>query len=111
MNDGSISSELEQFLGAYFHQDWDLEADDWQGIVDNYVNANPVAESLRALAQEIDDVRASRSEPDLTQFLIRGVGICYDPRAEVTFKEWLAQIAARLRKHANEIGGRTASSE
>jgi hypothetical protein len=109
MNDGSISSELEQFLGAYFHQDWDLEADDWQGIVDNYVNANPVAESLRALAQEIDDVRASRSEPDLTQFLIRGVGICYDPRAEVTFEEWLAQIAARLRKHANEIDGRTAS--
>ena len=79
MNDGSISSELEQFLGAYFHQDWDLEADDWQGIVDNYVNANPVAELLRVLAHEIDDVRASGSEPDLAQFLIRGVGICYDP--------------------------------
>ena len=111
MTDGSISSELEQFLGAYFHQDWDLEADDWQGIIDSCVNADPVAEPLRVLAQEIDDVRASRSEPDLTQFLIRGVGVCYDPRPKDTFKEWLGQIAARLRKHANAIDGRIATSD
>jgi len=111
MNDGSISTELDQFFGAYFHQDWDLEADDWQGIVDNFARANPTAEAQRQIAQEIDDVRTARSEPDLTQFLIRGVGVCYDPRPEVTFKEWLGQVAARLRKHANEIDGRTASSE
>ncbi|SEH66650.1 hypothetical protein SAMN04489835_2644 [Mycolicibacterium rutilum] len=43
MNEGSISTELAQFFGAYFHQDWDLEADDWQRIVDNFVNADPVA--------------------------------------------------------------------
>lgn len=110
MKDGSISTELDQFFGAYFHQDWDLEANDWQGIVDNFASANPSAEAQRQIAQEIDTVRDSRSEPDLAQFLIRGVGVSYDPRPENTFKEWLDQIAARLRKHANEIDGRTALS-
>jgi len=103
MNEGSISTELDQFFGAYFHQDWDLEADDWQGIVDNYVNANPAAETQRQIAHEIDDVRTSRSESELAQFLIRGVGVCYDPRPEVTFREWLGQIATRLREHATAI--------
>lgn len=111
MSDGSISTELDQFFGAYFHQDWDLEAADWQGIVDNYANADPVAEPLRMLAQEIDDMRAARSEPDLSQFLLRRISVCYDPRPEATFREWPGQIAARLRKHANEIDGRTASSD
>ena len=85
MDDGSISTDLYQFFAAYFHQDWDLEAGDWQGIVDNYVNADPVAERLRMLAQEIDDMRAARSEADLSQFLLRKVGLCYDPRSEATF--------------------------
>lgn len=111
MSDGSISTKLDQFFGAYFHQDWDLEAADWQGIVDNYANADPVAEPLRMLAQAIDDMRAARSEPDLSQFLLRRVGVCHDFRPEATFKERLGHIAARLRKHANEIDGRTASSD
>ncbi|PRC43408.1 hypothetical protein C6A85_000000105505 [Mycobacterium sp. ITM-2017-0098] len=109
MNDSSISTELDQFFGAYFHQDWDLEADDWQGIVDHFASANPTDEAQRQIAQEIDDVRTTRSEPDLAQFLIRKVGVCYDPRPESTFKEWLGQIAARLRMHANKIDGRIAS--
>jgi hypothetical protein len=111
MNDGSISTELDQFFGAYFHQDWDLEADDWEGVVDNYVKANPTADTLRKIAQEIDDMRTARSEPELAQFLIRGVDVCYDPRPEAPFKEWLGQVAARLRKHTTEIDGRTASPD
>lgn len=51
MNDGSVSTELVQFFGAYFHQDWDLEADDWQGIVDSYVIGNPGSESQRQIAK------------------------------------------------------------
>ncbi|MGE2688680.1 hypothetical protein [Mycolicibacterium pulveris] len=66
----------------------DLEADDWQGIVDNYVNANPAAETQRKIAQEIDDLCAAQSESDLAQFLIRGVGVSYDPRPEATWVCW-----------------------
>lgn len=102
MNNGSISTELYQFLATNFHQDWDLEADDWEGIVDNYVNEDPVSEPLRMLAQEIDDLRESRTEPDLKQFLVRTVGVDYGPDP-LSYKEWLGQIADRLRQHATAI--------
>jgi hypothetical protein len=102
MNDGSISTDLYQFFAAYFHQDWDLEADDWQGVVDNYINADPVAGHLRTLAQEIDDLRQARAEPDLRQFLVYTVGVDYGPQP-LTYKEWLGQIADRLRQKAAAI--------
>jgi hypothetical protein len=109
MNDGSISTDLYQFFAAYFHQDWDLEADDWEGIVDNYVNEDPVAGPLRTLAREIDDLREARPEPDLEQFLLRTVGVNYLPQP-LSYKEWLGQIADRLRQRAAAIENGSASS-
>ena len=95
MNDGSISRELYQFLAANFHQDWDLEADDWQGIVDNYVDAVATPAPLLRLADEIDELRRSRREPQLREFLVRRVGVYYGP-APLTYGEWLEQIADRI---------------
>ena len=100
MNDGSISTELYQFFAAYFHQDWDLEADDWPGIVDNYVNDDPVAGPLLRLAEEIDELRRARQEEDLEQFLVRTVGVDYVPEPPLTYTEWLGQVADRLRQRA-----------
>jgi lysophospholipase L1-like esterase len=108
MNDGSISAELHRFFAAYFHQDWDLEADDWEGIVDGYAADHPAAELLRRLAQEIDGLREARPEPDLEQFLVYTVGAYYEPNP-LTYKEWLGQIADRLRQHAAAIEKRSAS--
>jgi hypothetical protein len=108
MNDGSISTDLYQFFAAYFHQDWDLESDDWQGVVDNYINADPVAEPLRTLAQQVDDLRNSRPEPDLEQYVVRTVGVYYLPDP-LTYKEWLGQIADRLRAQAARIDGEGAA--
>ncbi|MGV9803614.1 contact-dependent growth inhibition system immunity protein [Mycobacterium sp. NPDC003449] len=102
MNDGSISMNLYQFFGAYFHQDWDLEADDWEGIVDSYAGDHPTAESLRMLAQEIDSLREARSEQNLEQYLVNTVGVYYGPEP-LTYKEWLGQIADRLRQQAAAI--------
>jgi hypothetical protein len=102
MNDGSISTDLYQFFAAYFHQDWDLEADDWEGIVDGYAADHPAAELLRTLAQETDGLREPRPEPDLEQLLVYTVGVYYEPKP-LTYKEWLGQIADRLRQKAAAI--------
>ncbi|MEZ0339173.1 contact-dependent growth inhibition system immunity protein [Mycobacterium sp. pV006] len=102
MNDGSLSWELSQFLGAYFHQDWDLEADSWEGLVDIYVDDHPVVDQLRTLADELDEVRDSRPEQPLQHFFIRTVGVDYNPEP-VPYKEWLGQISDRLRRHADGI--------
>jgi hypothetical protein len=102
MNDGSISKELYTFFAAYFHQDWDLEADDWHGVVNNYINADPISEPLRKLAREIDDLRSARAEQELKHFLLRTVGVNYIPDS-VTYGEWLSQIADFLRLRASQI--------
>ncbi|MGE2835418.1 contact-dependent growth inhibition system immunity protein [Mycobacterium sp. SMC-4] len=103
MNDGSISEDLYEFLAGYFHQDCDLEAANWQGIVDNYAKDWPVPGRLRTLAHELDEMRDSRPEPDLERFLVRAVAVAYGPEP-LTYKEWLGQVADRLREHASRLG-------
>lgn len=102
MNDGSISPSLYTFLAAYFHQDWDLEAADWQGVVDNYIKADPASEPLRELSSEIDKLRTARSENDLRTFLLGTVGVSYLPDP-LPFTQWLGDIANHLRLRASEI--------
>ncbi|OHU71841.1 hypothetical protein BKG86_01900 [Mycobacteroides chelonae] len=102
MNDDSISEDLFQFFGGYFHQDWNIEASDWQGVVDNYVNDGPFPERIQAVAREIDNLRMSRAEPDLSQFLLDTVYLGYFPQTQ-TFTEWLGQVAERLRQKAAAI--------
>lgn len=107
MNDGSISRELYQFLATNFHQDWDLEAADWQGIVDNYVDEDPTPAPLLLLAEQVDELRGSRREPQLKEFLVRQVGVDYGP-APLTYGEWLKEIADRLRLRITQTGPGTA---
>ncbi|CAN5525331.1 hypothetical protein BH09ACT7_BH09ACT7_56360 [soil metagenome] len=102
MNDSSISKDLRRFFGAYFHQDWDVEADDWEGIVDGYANDFRRADLLNRLANEIDELRKARPEPDLKHFLVEIVGVYYAPEP-VTHGTWLGQVADRLRQRAVEI--------
>jgi hypothetical protein len=100
--DGSISKALKTFFGAYFHQDWDIAADDWQGVVDVYVDQDPDAGQLRALADEIDDLCASRPEPDLSHFVAHTAGCDYWP-GPTSYRDWLGEVAHRLRQHADGI--------
>ena len=99
MNDGSVSEDFDQLFGAYFHEDWDLEADDWQGIVDHYVSDGPTAERLLTLAQEIEVLREALTEPELEHLMSRTIGARHN-RRPLSFTEWLGQVADRLRPHA-----------
>ncbi|MBE1547017.1 hypothetical protein GGC64_001025 [Mycobacterium sp. OAS707] len=102
MNDSLESSELWQFFAAYFNEDWGLDADGWEGIVDNYVSDDPTAQGLQALAKEMDGVRRAHPEPELKEYLFRTLGCYYSP-VDITCEEWLGQVADRLRQHAAAI--------
>ncbi|MGE2835414.1 contact-dependent growth inhibition system immunity protein [Mycobacterium sp. SMC-4] len=108
MTDGSISAELHRFFAAYFHEDWDLEADDWDGIVDGYAADHPAAEHLRLLARELDNLRQARPESELEHFLVYTVGMYYWPKP-LTYNQWLGQVAERLRQCAAGIDNSDAS--
>lgn len=102
MKESSNSEDLFQFFGGYFHQDWAMDAADWQGVVDNYVNEGPFPERIHAVAQEIDSLRTSRTESDLSRFLLDTVYLGYFPQTQ-TFTEWLGLVADRLRQKAAAI--------
>ncbi len=101
MKDDSISEDLHQFFGAYFHEDAVFDAENWQEIVDEYVDDDPTAEPLQALAREIEALRETLSESDLER-LLRKIHLNYIPQHQ-TYTEWLGQVAERLRLHADGI--------
>ncbi|CAN5525304.1 hypothetical protein BH09ACT7_BH09ACT7_56350 [soil metagenome] len=98
MNDETATEAIRQFFGGYFHEDWDLEADDWQGAVDNYT-VGESSTQLLTLAQQLDDLRNGHSEDALKIFMYRQAFCAHNPRP-LTYQEWLGQITNRLRQHA-----------
>jgi hypothetical protein len=92
---------LQQLLGAYFHQDWDLEGDDWPAIVRKYRSDVSAAEAAAA-ASEIEQLIADGdSDSILADRLLREFGCYYDPRPDLGGplpREWLIQLAAALRE-------------
>jgi hypothetical protein len=101
MNDDAVSESIRQFFGGYFHQDWKLEAENWQGAVDEY-SAEESSIHLLNVAQEIDDLRNGHDEEALG-VLIRGQAHCAHNPRPLTYHEWLGQITDRLRQHAAAI--------
>lgn len=96
----SVPFAMDQFFGAYLHQDWPFEAEDWEGIVDQYC-ASPTRtpEQLRTLADQIDELIATCTESELPSVILN-MGAFYDPRPQLTYTAWLQQVAARIREHA-----------
>ena len=88
---------LEQFLGAYLHQDWRTEADDVWGVVDLFVRDEPALAAQ--LSTEIADVLLHvQSESDLKKLVIDDLGGYHlADRHGGTYRAWLQQIADRVR--------------
>lgn len=90
---------LKQFFGAYFHEDWDLEAENPKEIVALY--AADVAEDQRravgkAILRYIDHVG---DDTELKEKLFSELGCYYTPDAdELAARDWLKRVAAQLLK-------------
>lgn len=87
---------LQNFLSAYFHQDWAVEHDTPQAVVDYYTEgesqqqvAQLRAELERLLEQDLD-------EDDLAQ-QVQALGSEYDPGVDGgSYRDWLRGIAEQL---------------
>jgi hypothetical protein len=86
---------------AFFHQDWDMEGEDWPDLVRNFSTGQPSAE-LQATADEIERLVADcPSDAELEHQLFRELGCAYYPRPDLggpTVREWLGQVARSLRQ-------------
>jgi hypothetical protein len=90
-------------FGAYFHQDWDTEGDDWPDLVRNYLRDVSQQDAL-ATASEIDSLLAEeQTDEQLEQQLLGQLGCCYDAHPDADgpgFRAWLYKIAEILRTKA-----------
>ena len=98
--------KLAQFLGAYFHQDWTLEASSSTEVIANYVK-RAAAPTRAVLAEEVKTLRAENlKEPQLAKRLAE-LGACLEPKAEgLTCAAWLAVLETAL-----EPGGKSRSGK
>ena len=88
---------LANLMGAYFHQDWDIYGDEWD-VIDVYVRNDPQT-AAGALVSDIEATLAAfQDEAELRSFILDDLGACYLADADGgTYREWLTQIAARVR--------------
>jgi CdiI immunity protein len=101
VSEGIVSESIRQFFGGYFHEDWALEAKDWQTSVDNFtVGETPT--QLVNLAQQIDKLGAAYAEDELEDVMYRDALCSFYP-GPLTYHEWLKQVSDRLRQHASAI--------
>lgn len=92
----SACPHLHQFLGAYFHQDWVAQREDWQGVVDDFV----VESSRGDVADCADEIRGllarGFSDSDLSAIAQR-LGASVAPAAlRLSTTGWLEAVLRQL---------------
>lgn len=88
--------ELEQFLGGYFHQDWDLEGPNTAGIVDAFVG-DAEREEIGTVRSAIGELLARLdSEQELAAYAERINLGYYPPGGDQTYRAWFEEVAAHL---------------
>lgn len=91
---------LAQLMGAYFHQDWDLDSPDEWAVLEMFIAGEPALAS--ALPDEIDSVLAAGPDEDqLKELVIDRLGGSFLADWDGgTYRGWLAEIASRARTRA-----------
>jgi len=95
---------LEQLMGAYFHQDWYLDADDEWGVVDRFVADAP--EMAANIPAEIARVLATHLTEEAVEEYVADLGCEYaaDPQ-DGGYREWLTEVASRVAAATSQRGG------
>jgi CdiI immunity protein len=98
------SSALGQFLGSYFHPDWNLDDARTELVVDRFVKAsytNDVALVALQLERFLMQIE-SLSDQDLEREMF-SLGAYYRCTAERrTAREWLRAVLAQLKQSAQD---------
>lgn len=99
MSSTSHHARLSQFFSGYFHEDWELEAEDPNRIIDIYLSQRTDREHLFRLAADLDALTSSELSDDaLSRLLFVELGCYYDPAADgLSARAWLQQVSCRLR--------------
>jgi len=88
--------ELGQFFGGYFHQDWGLDASDWQSVIRRFVeDASP--DEIRMVATQLGMLLSMSVDDERLHAALLELGCDWTPRDEMSDREWLYAIHNILR--------------
>jgi hypothetical protein len=89
--------ELDQFFGGYFHEDWKLDASDWQSVVQNFLrDCSP--ERVRAVATQLGMLLSMNLDEERLGEMVLDMGVSHYPPQSMTYYEWLSAIHEILRE-------------
>lgn len=90
---------LAQFFGAYFHQDWDVEAANALGVICNYLKEEPIS-TVQQSIKEIEQLLAMNlDEEPLKNLLQSDLSCYYDPTIYgISHSDWLHWVQASLKQ-------------
>lgn len=99
MSSTSHHERLSQFFSGYFHEDWELEAEDPNGIIDIYLSQQADREHPVSVAADLDALTSSELSDDaLSSMLFKDLGCYYDPSVDgLSARAWLQQVSRRLK--------------
>ncbi|MEN1971931.1 contact-dependent growth inhibition system immunity protein [Luteimonas sp. MJ204] len=88
----SDTPALENFLSAYFHQDWAMEHDTAAGVVDAYLGSEADAEIV-AVRDDLSRLSAEGLDEAALGARMQALGSEYDPsRDGGSWQGWLASL-------------------
>jgi hypothetical protein len=93
-SDGEL---LVQFLASYFHQDWDVDAADSDGVVRRFIR-DATATSVTAIANALEGFlqrHETSTDAELREELFRNLGCYYVPVEDA--RDWLSDVLTLLR--------------
>ncbi len=89
--------QLHQLLAGYFHQDWAVDGDRWEHVVDEFTTESPHSVVV-ATADELAGVLAANLGDDELSLLLDRLGASVSPPAAGdTPAAWLEAVLRRLR--------------
>lgn len=96
---GSSWDGLWTLFAGYFHQDFDLEHDDWQSAVhDFWLGSSPV--KITRTIDQIEALLGALTGEDELKRAIEKLGLGFYPDIRhLTYREWLTEIATMLRSY------------
>jgi hypothetical protein len=86
---------LAQFFGGYFNQDWMLDDDTWQEVVERFVKESS-AEHVASVSAGIDKLLATAQLDERLFEALQDLGCDYWAGSPGETRQWLTEIAAQL---------------
>ena len=89
--------KLENFIGCWFHEDWDMEASSWPELIEKFKIVASKERVQQVFLELKKLLKTTRDDQALEDMVYEEFGCGYDPRPEHSLREWLTELGESLK--------------